>query len=295
MIRSMTAYGRAAGIADGKDITVEIKSVNNRYLDCNIKVPRIYSCLEEKIRAHVQNSGVSRGKVDIYIGINVIEDRTRTVLLDEAYSEQYVNALKCLRDKFDLPDDISVMSVAQNRDIFSIQTTEEDLEKSWQTILPFLNEAISMFTAMREREGENLKNDLRIKKENIMSLTKRIAGLSKNAVDIYRSKLEARLRQTLSEMNVELDSARILTECAIFADKVAIDEELVRLNSHFTAFDDCLEASEPVGRKFDFLIQEMNREINTIGSKANDSNIAHLVIEAKCELEKIREQIQNIE
>lgn len=295
MIRSMTAYGRSEETVGVKNIKVELKSVNSRYFDCTVKISKLYGFLEEKVKSYIQSKGVSRGKVDVYIGIDILEAVGTEVLLDESYTRSYIEALQKLRDTFGLRDDISVMSVAQNREIFNVIRPEEDMEQDWQDIIPILDNAIIQFNQMRIDEGENLKNDILVKCSKIKDLTVQIKAQSSVGVEAYRLRLETKLRQLLSELDLEFDSTRILTECAIFADKTAIDEELVRLESHFSALDKIIAAKEPVGRKLDFLIQEMNREVNTIGSKANDSHIATLVIDIKSELEKIREQIQNIE
>ncbi|MBE6671219.1 MAG: YicC family protein [Ruminococcaceae bacterium] len=295
MIRSMTAYGRATGSAEGKEITAEIKSVNSRFLDCNIKISRMYSFLEDRVREYIQTKGIKRGKIDIYIGVDVLEKVGVELRLDEAYTESYIKALENLRDRFGLKDDISVMRIAQNRDIFAVVTPDEDMEKDWEVIRPVLDSAIDMFIAQREREGEKLKADLLIKKANLMEMADRIEKMSAECIEAYSAKLENRLRQVLEKHNIEIDSARILTECAIFADKVAVDEEVVRLRSHFDEFDKILENGGAVGKNMDYLLQEMNREVNTTGSKANDADMAHLVVNMKSELEKIREQIQNLE
>ena len=291
----MTAFGRAAECTDGKEITVEIKSVNFRFLDCNIKISKMYGFLEEKVREYIQTKGIKRGKIDIYIGVEIIEKTGVEFRLDEAYTESYINALKKLSEKFGLKDDISVMRVAQNKDIFTILKPEEDMERDWQLIRPVLDSAIDIFIAQREREGEKLKTDILLKKANLMEMTDRLQKMSEECIGLYSEKLENRLKQVLEKHNIEIDSARILTECAIFADKVAIDEEVVRLRSHFDEFDKLLETGGPVGKNMDYLLQEMNREVNTSGSKANDADMAHLVVNMKSELEKIREQIQNLE
>lgn len=295
MLRSMTAFGRATGSAEGKNFVCEIKSVNNRYFDCSVKLPRSYGFLEEKVISFMKGSGISRGKLDVYIGVEVTESVGAVVELDTGYAEAYVKALRKLRDTMSLSDDISTMSVAQNRDVFIVKKPEEDIERDWEMLLPVLTEALSKYNASREKEGANLRADLILKKEKLVSLTKKIAEISEKNIASYRERLEARLKQTLEGLDIQFDSNRILTECAIFADKIAIDEEMVRLSSHFTAFDEAMNGDEPVGRRLDFLLQEMNREVNTSGSKSNDAEIAALVVEAKCELEKIREQIQNLE
>ena len=288
MAKSMTAYGRATDTVNGKEILVEIKSVNSRYLDCNIKISRLYSYLEERAKAYLAAKGITRGKVDLYIGVNTLTNKGAEICLDTAYAESYIAALRKLRDEFGLADDISVMSVARNSAIFAEKHPEEDENEAWQDILPVFDAALDRFIAMREKEGENLKADL-------VALAKSVEGIAENYTANYRQKLENRLRTVLSELDVSADEGRILTECAIFADRTAVDEELVRLRSHFAAYDEIFESEEPIGRKLDFLLQEMNRETNTIGSKCNDKQTSAVVVEMKCLLEKIREQIQNIE
>ena len=295
MIKSMTAFGRARKTVGGKDITIEIKSVNNRFFDCSAKLPRAFSYLEEKIKPYLQQNSVSRGKVDVYIGIDVINSPIPDITVDDGYASAYIKALNVLADKYSLKDDISVMSVAQNRDIFVIKKSEEDTEKEWNDLRQVLDEALEKFIIARQREGANIELDIKSKVKNISSLVKKIETLSLSDTQSYREKLESRLRDMLSDNKLIFDEARILTECAIFADKIAIDEEIVRLNSHFSAFSDIIASNEPAGRKLDFLLQEMNRETNTIGSKCQNASIARLVVDIKCELEKIREQIQNIE
>lgn len=297
MQKSMTAFGRTRRTSsDGAlDITAEIKSVNSRYLDCSVKLSRAYSCLEDKVKSYLTSSGISRGKVEVYIGVDVLEKRGDTVVLDKAAAESYINALKELRDEFSLPDDITTMKVAENRDIFTTKRADEDLDSDWEEIKTVLSEAVDGFIAMRAAEGERLCIDVMKKAETIKASAAKIKELSENDIKSYPAKLEQRIKQLLSDFDVETTEQRILTEAAIFADKAAIDEELVRLDSHFKALDEIVHSDETAGRKLDFLVQEINREINTIGSKAGNSEIAHLVVEMKTELEKIREQIQNIE
>ena len=295
MIRSMTAFGRARKTVDGKDITVEIKSVNNRFFDCSAKLPRAFSFLEEKIKPYLQAHSVARGKVDVYISIDVLDDPEINIGIDEGYAKQYIGALRTLRDRFDLPDDISVMSVAQNKEIFIETKADDDIEKDWNALRVVLDEAIERFIGARESEGANIEKDLILKVESIRKSVDEIDALSQTDTRSYRQKLEERLRDMLSDNRIVFDENRILTECAIFADKIAIDEELVRLRSHFDTFAGILGSGEPVGRKLDFLVQELNREINTIGSKSANTDITRRVVDVKCEIEKIREQIQNIE
>jgi uncharacterized protein (TIGR00255 family) len=293
MIKSMTGYGRAKKEIGGRNILVELKSVNNRYLDCTVKLPKLFGFLEEKIKSYISSKGISRGKVEIFVSIDILEEIGVSVELDRAYAKSYIDALKTLASEFDLPNDISVMSVAANRDIFAVKKADEDMDREWANVLPVLEEATAAFVASREREGANLKADILSKKANIEELVKKIAPLSEADVKNQYAKIEARIKQLLGD--VAVDESRLITECAIFADKVAIDEELVRLSSHFEAFEQIVASDEPVGRKLDFLLQEINRETNTIGSKACDVAIAKIVVEIKSELEKIREQIQNIE
>ena len=295
MIKSMTSFGRARSTVGGKDITVELKSVNNRFFDCSVKLPRAFSYLEERIKPYLQSKSISRGKVDVFITINVIDTPDVSFDVDEGYARAYIDALRKLGDTFGLRDDVSIMSVARNPDIFVVKKSEEDADKDWADLCAVLDEAIERFLAARLREGENIKKDLLGKIEAIRERVNTIESISLTDTVSYREKLETRLRDMLSDNRIVFDENRILTECAIFADKIAIDEELVRLRSHFEGFAEILESNEPAGRKLDFLVQELNRETNTIGSKCQNSSIARLVVDIKCDIEKIREQIQNIE
>ncbi len=297
MPRSMTAFGRARAMnaAGNRDITAELKSVNSRYLDVSVKLPRNYSFLEEKIKAYLTSRGISRGKIEVYIGVNVTEDDGTTYALDTAAAGSYIAALRTLRDKFGLTDDISVMTVAQNRDLFLVQKAEDDTDRDWDDVRAVLSVAVDAFLAQREQEGANLCTDMAEKLAKIRTLAGEIKTLSEADIAGYSEKLVKRIKQFLSDFDTEAAEQRILTEAAIYADRAAIDEELVRLDSHFAAMDEMLVSKDAVGRKMDFLLQEMNRETNTIGSKAGNAEIAHHVVDIKCELEKIREQVQNIE
>lgn len=295
MFKSMTAFARARKTVNGKDITAEIKSVNNRYLDCNVKITRLYSFLEDKVKQYIQTNGVSRGKVEVYIGIDLLEQQGVEIQLDTAYAQSYINALYKLRDTFGLADDITTCKVASNREIFNVKKPEDDLEGDWQDIKEVLDVALAEFLERRRVEGENLLKNIREKIENIKGYVAQIAQNSESDTREYAKKLEERIVKFLDDKSIQIDEQRILTEVAIFADKIAIDEELVRLDSHFSAFEDIVSSDEPAGRKLDFLVQEMNRETNTMGSKASNAATAHLVVNIKNELEKIREQIQNIE
>ena len=279
MIRSMTGFGRHRETVNGLDITVEIRSVNSRFLDCNAKISRAYSYLEERVKPYLQSRGVSRGKVDVWIGIEVLDSRDVSLEIDETYLQGYLQVLGRLRDEYGLRDDISVMSVARNPELFRVRRAEENVDRDWQCVLPVLDRAV----------------DMREKLDEMMRIMHEIERLSEADVAGYRERLAERIREALADNQIVPDESRLLTECAIFADKIAIDEEMVRLRTHFDAFSAMLSAEEPIGRKMDFLMQEMNREINTTGSKCNDAQIARHVVDVKCELEKIREQIQNLE
>ena len=295
MIQSMTAFGRARATVGGKDISVELRSVNNRFFDCSVKLPRSFSFLEEKIKPHLQAKGVSRGKVDVFVSIDVIDTPDVQIEPDEGYAKAYLAALRSLGKTFGLQDDISIMTVAQNRDLFVIQKPQEDIERDWQDVRTVLEEALDRFLAARQREGENIKEDLCGKLAAIRQRVADIEALSLEDTQTYRQRLEARLKEMLADNRIVFEESRILTECAIFADRIAIDEELVRLASHFDALEGLFKSSEAVGRKIDFMLQETNREINTIGSKCTDVRLARIVVDIKAELEKIREQTQNIE
>jgi uncharacterized protein (TIGR00255 family) len=259
-----------------------------------VKLPRLFSFLEDKVKKQLSNRGIARGKVDVYISIDVTDTAGVEVEIDKTYAKSYIAALRKLAEEFDLPCDITTMRVAQNRDIFAIKKAEEDAEAEWQALLPTLNEALDAFIAAREREGENMRRDISEKKANIMAMAEKIAPLSRADAEKQYEKMRERIYALVGD-TVPLDETKLITECAVFADKIAVDEETVRLASHFEAFDNILLSEEPVGRKLDFLLQEMNRETNTIGSKACNIEIAKIVVEMKSELEKIREQIQNIE
>ena len=297
MLKSMTAFGRARekNAAGDRDITAEIKSVNSRYLDCTVKLPRMYSFLEEKIKAYITERGITRGKVEVYVGVDVVEQTGLSVRIDHAAAEGFIAALRELRDAYGLADDITVMSVASKGDVLKVEKPDDDAERDWIDVRTVLSKAVDMFVEAREREGANLEADIMKKAETIKGLAAKIKELSERDIAGYGAKLEERIKKFLSDFEIDVAEQRILTEAAIYADRAAIDEELVRLSSHFKAMDDIVSKPEPAGRKLDFLLQEMNRETNTIGSKANNAEIAHIVVDIKTELEKIREQIQNIE
>lgn len=295
MVKSMTGFGRCRETVDGLDITVEIKSVNSRFLDCTTKISRAYGYLEERVKPYLLAKGISRGKVDVWIGIEVLDSGATEIALDDGYLRGYLDALYRLRDDYGLRDDISVMTVARNSELFRVTKPQEDAERDWARVAAVLEKAVDAFLAVREREGERLAVDMRAKVLEIAGWVDEIERLSAADVAGYRERLAERIREALADNQITPDETRLLTECAIHADKVAVDEELVRLRTHFGAFEEILSSGEPVGRKLDFLLQEMNREINTTGSKCNDASIARIVVDVKCTLEKIREQIQNLE
>jgi len=297
MLKSMTAFGRARRLSSDRtlDITAEIKSVNSRYMDCTVKVPRAYSFLEERVKAYLGDAGITRGKIEVYIGVDVLAQKGLEIKLDTEAARAYLACLEELRDTFALKDDITVMRVAANHDLFLTKKPDDDAERDWEEIRAVLAEAVDGFNAMRTREGENLCRDILAKADGIRAYAAKVKELSAEDIAGYPAKLEQRIRQMLKDFDVETTEQRILTEAAIFADKAAIDEELVRLASHFAALSDIVNANEANGRKLDFLVQEINRETNTIGSKAGNAEIAHLVVDMKTEIEKIREQIQNLE
>ena len=292
MIKSMTGYGRFEGVVEGRQITVEIKSVNHRYFEFSSRITRGYGFLEERLKGYLQER-VSRGKVDVYVSIETLEDADAQVQVNHSLAAGYVHALHELAERYNLRDDLSVSTVSRYSEIFSVHKAPEDEDAIWAVVQKGADCAMESFLAMREREGQRMKEDVISHAERILRLVDQIEERSPQTVLEYQQKLQARLEEMLAD--AKIDEQRILTEAAIFADKVAVAEETVRLRSHFDQMHQMLESAEPVGRKLDFLVQEMNREANTIGSKAVDSQIAYLVVDIKSEIEKIREQIQNIE
>lgn len=292
MIKSMTGYGRCEHIDESKKIVIDIRSVNHRYCDVSVKVPRSYAYLEDKIREYV-SSEVSRGKVEVFVYIENYTNDDKVVTLDRVLSENYYNVLTELKETYQLRHEIGLSDLARFSDIFVTRQQEEDKDKAWELVSGCLTSAVNDFVAMRLREGERLKENLIEKAENIKALISKIEARSPEIIKEYEARLRARMEELLG--NLQLDEGRLVTEVGIMADRVCIDEELVRLKSHFVELEKILALSEPVGRKLDFLVQEINRETNTIGSKANDFGIASLVVEIKSEIEKLREQIQNIE
>lgn len=294
MFKSMTAFARYKNTLAEREITIEIKSVNNRFLECQTRLPRSMSHIEQKIKPYLTECGIIRGKVDVNITVNSNADDTEMAINYE-FADKYVGLLRELSENYGLAGDVKLSDVIRNNDVFTFRAREIDEEGDWQDIKATLSGAIEKFINARATEGERIQADIESKLEGIKSTVAKIREYSEEDIGGYRKKLEEKLRAVLSDNNITIDESRILTECAIYADRAAIDEEIVRLNSHFVAFDSYMKKDEPVGRSIDFLLQEMNREINTIGSKCQNSQIAHLVVSVKTELEKIREQIQNIE
>ncbi len=292
MIKSMTGYGRAEGTVDGRDIVVEIKSVNHRYFEFSSRTSRGYNFLDEKLKSYLQGK-IARGKVDVFLTIQTVEDVASEVHINHSLAAGYVNALRELQERYHLADDISVSVVARYADIFSVHKAPEDEDETWNAVRQVLDKALEHFFAMREAEGARMKADMEGRAAAILSLVEKIEERSPETVKEYQEKLQQRLEEMLQEAKVE--EQRLVTEAAIFADKVAVAEETVRLRSHFEQMHEMLSSDQAVGRKLDFLVQEMNREANTIGSKAQDADIAHMVVDMKAEIEKIREQVQNVE
>jgi uncharacterized protein (TIGR00255 family) len=291
-MKSMTGYGRARAATDGREIMVELRAVNHRYLDVNVKCPRGYGFLEEALKK-ATGARISRGKVDIFVAVTDMGAQETAIVLNKELAQGYLKALTELRDTLHLHDDISVMSIARMPDVLVSERLEVDAEALTAAVLDVFAQAVDEFDVMRGREGEKMAADVAGRMQTILGLVEEVEKRSPERVTAYRERLEKRMNEILADTTV--DPQRILTEAAIFADKTAVDEETVRLRSHLDQLALMLADEKPVGRKLDFLVQEMNREANTIGSKANDTVLANLVISLKAEIEKIREQIQNIE
>ena len=292
MIKSMTGYGRAQKILNGRDILVEIRSVNHRYYEYSSRVPRAFNYVDEKLKALLKQ-GISRGKVEVNVTINNIEGRDTEIALNKGAAEGYVNALRSVSAELGLEDDLTLSKLIKLPDIFNIQKTPDNEEQVWDDVSAVAGEALYKFVSMRETEGEKLRNDVLEKSDLILKMVGQVEALSPKTVENYRGKLYQKLSELLESKDI--DQQRILTEAAIFAEKIAVDEETVRLRSHVSQLRDMLDSADPIGRKLDFIVQEMNREVNTIGSKAQDLSITKIVVDMKAEIEKIREQIQNIE
>ena len=292
MVKSMTGYGRAREMRNGRDITVEVRSVNNRYLDCTVKMPRAYIFAEDRMKARVQQA-VSRGKVDVFVTIDASAADEAVVTVNEPLARGYYEALTRLKTMFSLPGEVTPEVLAKFPDVLAITKAEEDVEAIAADICAVLDDALAAYNDMRAVEGEKLAADVAGRVTTIETVVGKVEERSPQTVAAYRQRLEAKMQEVLQSTTI--DESRILTEAAIFADKIAVDEETVRLRSHIAQLRAMLASDEPVGRKLDFLIQEVNRECNTIGSKCSDLTIAQDVVNMKAEVEKIREQVQNME
>lgn len=292
MIKSMTGFGSAKGIVEGIEITVELKSVNNRYLDTSVRLPRNFMFAEEAVKSAVQ-SHISRGKVDVFVSVSSSDADDVTVSVNEPLLRGYYDAITHIAEEYAIADEISAVVLSRFPDVLSVEKKELDSEKLADGIRGITEAALRDFDTMRIKEGEKLKADVLEKLDTIAGLVSSVEERSPQTVAEYRAKLTQKLNEVLGTAGI--DESRILTEAAVFADKVAVDEETVRLRSHMSQLADMVNGSSPIGRKMDFLIQEFNREANTIGSKCQSSDIAYLVVDIKSEIEKIREQIQNIE
>ena len=292
MVKSMTGYGRAVETVNGREFTVEIRSVNNRYLDCNVKMPRAISFAEDAVKQAVK-AAVSRGKVDVFISMTSETSDDVQVKLNKPVVEGYLAAMRQMVEEYGVRDDISVSVLARMSDVFTVEKPQTDEDQLKADLLSVVNQALSNYNQMRAVEGAALETDLRNRAATILELVAKVEEANPQTVSDYRKRLEEKMREVLE--NKSIDESRILTEAAIFADKVAVDEETVRLRSHLEQMDTMLTSGGGIGRKLDFLLQEMNREANTTGSKCSDVKVARIVVEIKAELEKIREQTQNIE
>ena len=292
LIKSMTGYGRAVETVNGREFTVELRSVNNRYLDCTVKLPRSVSFAEDAVKQAVKAS-VSRGKVDVFISIKSETVEDTTITLNKTVLEGYLSAMRQMVEECGVKDDISVSTVSRLPEVFSVEKPEVDEEQLLSDLMSVVDKALEGYNAMRAIEGAALDADLRSRGNTILELVSQVERGNAQTVVDYRARLEAKLKEVLA--NTSIDESRILTEAAIFADKVAVDEETVRLRSHLDQMNAMLTGGGAIGRKLDFLLQEMNREANTIGSKCTDVKLARIVVDIKAELEKIREQTQNIE
>ena len=292
VIKSMTGYGRAVQTVNGREYTVEVRSVNNRYLDSSVRLPRMFSFAEDSVKSRIK-SAVSRGKVEMFISVHTEGGEEVTVSLNENVLKGYLNAMERMVKEFGVADSIDTASVSRLPDVFTVDKPQVDEEQLLSDLLAVVDTALESYNTMRTTEGAALDADLRSRGQTILELVAQVEAGNSQTVADYRARLEAKLREVLA--NTAIDESRILTEAAIFADKVAVDEETVRLRSHLQQMNDMLAGGGAIGRKLDFLLQEMNREANTIGSKCTDVKLARIVVDIKAELEKIREQTQNIE
>ena len=292
MLKSMTGYGRSEMTVGGRHIIFEIKSVNHKYFEFNSRISRGYLFLEDKLKAYLQGK-LSRGKVDVFLQIETLEDADAQVQVNHSLAAGYYAALQELRERYSLPDEPTLALLTRYGDIFSVHRAPENEEEIWQAVQQAAEPAVESFLRMREAEGARLREDILSNAQRILELVGQVEQETPQTVKEYQERLEAKIQELLGDAH--FDEQRVLTEVAVFADKVAVDEETVRLRSHFQQLEKLIDSQEPVGRKIDFLVQEMNREANTIGSKSVNSKIAYLVVDIKALIEKIREQVQNVE
>ncbi|WP_294662223.1 YicC/YloC family endoribonuclease [uncultured Ruminococcus sp.] len=294
MIKSMTGFGRCRTVLHGREISVEIKSVNHRFFEFSCRTPKGYGFLDDKLKALV-NSRVSRGKIDMFVTVGTAEDTPAEVKINHSLVSGYINAMKEISETYGIENDVTVTAISRFPDVYTVSKAPENEEEIAADVLEAANTAIDGFIAMREAEGEKMKADILGRAEVILATVDEIDERSPQTVKEYEERLLDRINRTLQDYNINIDEQRVLTEVAVFADKVAVAEETVRLRSHFAQLSKIMESQTPIGREIDFIIQEMNREANTIGSKVQDAEIAHKVVKIKSEIEKMREQIQNIE
>lgn len=294
MIKSMTGFGRCRTVLHGREISVEIKSVNHRFFEFSCRTPKGYGFLDDKLKALV-NSRVSRGKIDMFVTVGAAEDTPAEVKINHSLVSGYINAMKEISETYGIENDVTVTAISRFPDVYTVSKAPENEEEITSDVLEAANTAIDGFIAMREAEGEKMKADILGRAEVILATVDEIDERSPQTVKEYEERLLDRINRTLQDYNINIDEQRVLTEVAVFADKVAVAEETVRLRSHFAQLSKIMESQTPIGREIDFIIQEMNREANTIGSKVQDAEIAHKVVKIKSEIEKMREQIQNIE
>ena len=294
MIKSMTGFGRCRTVLHGREISVEIKSVNHRFFEFSCRTPKGYGFLDDKLKALV-NSRVSRGKIDMFVTVGAVEDTPAEVKINHSLVSGYINAMKEISETYGIENDVTVTAISRFPDVYTVSKAPENEEEITADVLEAANTAIDGFIAMREAEGEKMKADILGRAEVILATVDEIDERSPQTVKEYEERLLDRINRTLQDYNINIDEQRVLTEVAVFADKVAVAEETVRLRSHFAQLSKIMESQTPIGREIDFIIQEMNREANTIGSKVQDAEIAHKVVKIKSEIEKMREQIQNIE
>ena len=294
MIKSMTGFGRCRTVLHGREISVEIKSVNHRFFEFSCRTPKGYGFLDDKLKALV-NSRVYRGKIDMFVTVGAAEDTPAEVKINHSLVSGYINAMKEISETYGIENDVTVTAISRFPDVYTVSKAPENEEEITADVLEAANTAIDGFIAMREAEGEKMKADILGRAEVILATVDEIDERSPQTVKEYEERLLDRINRTLQDYNINIDEQRVLTEVAVFADKVAVAEETVRLRSHFAQLSKIMESQTPIGREIDFIIQEMNREANTIGSKVQDAEIAHKVVKIKSEIEKMREQIQNIE